>query len=68
LLTLTWSGLKSSQLESYKVSWNLSNVKDGIRRTEVKDNRQKLLFVPEKCTTSERNVLSDDRKKTPMRS
>jgi len=36
--------------------------------TEVEDNRQKLLSVPEKCTTSERNVLSDDRKKTPVRS
>jgi len=35
---------------------------------EAKDNRQKLLSVPEKCTTSERNVLSDDRKKTPVRS
>jgi len=31
--------------------------------TEVKDNRQKLLSIPEKCTTSEGNVLSDDRKK-----
>jgi len=36
--------------------------------TEVEDNRQKLLSVPEKCTTSERNALSDDRKKTPVRS
>jgi len=36
--------------------------------TEVEDNRQKLLSVPEKCTTLERNVLSDDRKKTPVRS
>jgi len=36
--------------------------------TEVEDNRQKLLSISEKCTTSERNVLSDDRKKTPVRS
>jgi len=36
--------------------------------TEVEDNRQKLLSVPEKCTTSEKNVLSNDRKKTPVRS
>jgi len=35
---------------------------------EAKNNRQKLLSVPEKCTTSKRNVLSDDRKKTPVRS
>jgi len=35
---------------------------------EVEYNRQKLLSVLEKCTTSERNVLSDDRKKTPVRS
>ena len=35
---------------------------------EVADNRQKLLSVPEKCTTSERNVLSDGRKKTPVKS
>jgi len=37
-------------------------------RTEVEDNRQKLLSVPEKCTMSEEKVLSDDRKKTPVRS
>jgi len=36
--------------------------------TEVEDNRQKLLPVPEKCTTSEENVLNDDRKRTPVRS
>jgi len=36
--------------------------------TELKDNREKLLSVPEKCTTSEEKVLSDDRKKTPVRS
>jgi len=36
--------------------------------TEVEDNRQKLLSVPEKCTTSEGNVLNDDRKKTLVRS
>jgi len=36
--------------------------------TEVEDNRQKLLSVPEKCTTSEGNVLNDDRKNTPVRS
>jgi len=47
---------------------SLRIVKDGIWRTEVKENRQKLLSVPEKCTTSERNVLSDDRKKTLVRS
>jgi len=38
------------------------------RGTEVEDNRQKLLCVPEKCTTSEEKVLNDDRKKTPVRS
>jgi len=35
---------------------------------ELKDNREKLLSVPEKCTTSEGNVLNDDRKNTPVRS
>jgi len=38
------------------------------RGMEVADNRQKLLSVPEKCTTSERNVLNNGRKKTPVRS
>jgi len=55
----------------YKVKKIISSnvvVKDGIQWTEVKDNRQKLLSVPEKYTTSERNVLSDDKKKTPVRS
>jgi len=34
----------------------------------VKMIDRKLLSVPEKCTASERNILSDDRKKTPVRS
>jgi len=34
----------------------------------VRDNREKLLSVPEKCTMLEGNVLNDDRKKTPVRS
>jgi len=43
-------------------------VKDGIWRNGSEDNRQKLLSILEKYTTSERNILSDDRKKTPVRS
>jgi len=36
--------------------------------TEVEDNRQKLLSVLEKCTTSEEDVLSDDREEAPVMS
>jgi len=32
----------------------------------VKDNREKLHSVPDKCTTSEKDVLSNDRKKAPV--
>jgi len=38
------------------------------RGTEVEDNRMKLLSVLEKCTTSEKDVLSDDRKEAPVMS
>jgi len=32
----------------------------------VRDNREKLHSVPEQCTTSEKDVLSDDRRKAPV--
>jgi len=44
----------------------LSRMESG--ETEVEDNRTKLLSVPEKCTTSEKDVLSDGRKEAPVTS